>query len=413
MSAEEFSERDALAALREQIVEVNGEPRVKVDVDGRRHTVELRPIYEFENDILNRLIEPRTDNSVTGGAIPIKGEWIYGWLEVQGEDYINNIWRNYQYFLKYIEARTSVINNISTHQRSPGTYKSMYRYIIILEELGLLERFRRVDVPQSEYDFPVPEEFRTRTFIRLTSDFEEEKDKWDNPYEALYPGGEKPEDIDVEPVRDIPEELSELAPDEETEEEEAAETTPPEETKEGLDAFTDEPEEESEEPSEEPQQIEGELELPEENASFADFPQKEGLVTLVENSFSTAMQITMDQAPIPVEGVEAQDFDVGRIAVFGKWAVGEAVPGRTELDLIVTVDDTSADISPGFVPAGIQEHLGDVMRENNPYPEIFPDYSVVSAYNSAFKRLLSEVVRKEQTQLVYYDLQDMEFKELE
>lgn len=427
MSSEEFSQRDVLTALQEYVVEVDGEPRVQVDIGGKRRTVEVREVFEFERDILDRLIAPQVDNSVTGAAVPIKGEWVHGWLALKGQDFINHIWKNYQVFLKYVEARTSVIGNIGTFQRAPGTYDSMYRYLIILEELDLLERFRTEEVPPEEYDFPVPEEFRQRTYIRLTDEgiaFQDNKDVWNNPYEALYPGGEKPEEqedegeeIPVEPTENIPEELTgfqpeaqpepevpepEPQPDAEPESEEESESG----SAEGLGAFTGEPEEEL------PEELPGEFELPEQNASFVDFPEKESIITLVEQSFPEALNRGFEIMSTDELNIEPEDFSLGRIAVFGEWAVGNAVPGQTPLKLMVSIDSSNAENRPRFVTASIDD-LEDVMAENNPYPDIFPSYTTVGVFNSVFLTRLKANVRTEGGQSVYYSLQDMELKELE
>jgi len=371
VSAEEIPKEQVDSVLQDYVADVDGEQRLEVDVDGRRHTVELRSVYEFERDILDRLIEQSADTSVSGGAVPIKGEWVHGWLNVQFEDYINNVWKNYQFFVKYIEAKTSQMQNISTFRRSPGTYDSMYRYLLVLEDLGLIERFRREEVPQSEYDFPVPQEFRKRTFIRLQSDFDSRKSDWENPYEARYPDGEKPD----EPEEDEQDRLGQFTGD-------------------------DEPEE----------QDEGEL--PESNASIEDFQNTDNVGTLVENSFPEAIERAFEDAPIPTIQVDAEDFSVGRIAVVGTWAVGEATPGEDILELVVSIDDTNAQLSPGFIPSGIGQHLPDVMKENSPYDGIFPNYFVVSSFNSVFKKTVGEVVRNEQSELIWYSIDDGEMKEL-
>lgn len=412
MSSNDSSRRKVISQLNEHIVEVDGQPRVEVETDGRRHTVELRQIFEFERDILDRLIEPSIDDSVTGNAVPIKGEWIYGWLDVKGEDYINNIWKNYQYFLKYIQARTSIMENVSTHQRSPGTYDSMYRYLLLLEDLELLERYRRESVEEDEYDFPVPEEFRKRTFIRLTSDFESNEDIWRNPYEALYGSDEEQSDTTDESEEvQIPIEEEPIEEDSESGDSPASQLDIPEPEEvdrgEGRNIGI-----EGVAPDEESDEDETDIDLPEEGASFSDFPQKTRIPAIIRSDFPEAMERTFNEAPAPTEGVEPEDFSVAQIAVFGTWVVGEATPGNTPLELIVSIDDTDAPRSPGFVPAGLEVHLTDIMLENNEYEDIFPSYSIVSVYNSAFNRKLDEIVRREQSELVYFDLQDMELKEL-
>lgn len=406
MSAEELPRDEVSSVLRGFLADVEGEQRLEVDVDGRRHTVDLRPIYSFEKDILDRLIGANIDTSVTGGAVPVKGEWVHGWLNVQFDDYINNIWKNYQFFVKYIEARTSNIENISTYQRSPGTYDSMYRYILLLEDLDLVDRYKREEVDSSEYDFPVPEEFRTRTFVKLESDFETNKEKWRNPYEANYPDGEKPEDS--EDRSDDGDEDTEETPEEVEDPEDPTPQTPD----------VDIPKEDIPEPDTEPQGLTGDASdaepgsLPDEDASITDFEDTTGLLNLVENAFPEAINRTFADSPGPTLQIEEQDFGLGRVAVFDKWATGNAKPGEDPLELFVSVDDRNANISPTFILTGMQEHLPDVLSENNPYPGVFPRYFVTSVYNSVFKDQLEQRVRGEQSNPIYYNLTKQEMEEI-
>jgi len=401
MSAEEIPEEQVGSVFQGFLADVNGKQRLEVDVDGRRHTVELRPVYAFERDIVDRLIESSADTSVTGGAVPIKGEWIYGWLDTQFDDYINSIWKNYQFFVKYIEATTSMISNISTFNRSPGTYDSMYRYLLILEDLGLVERYRREEVPQSEYDFPVPPEFRLRTFVRLESDFESRKSAWNNPYNARYPDGEKSsesEEVAVQPAEPLEprQGLEELAPDDDDGGEQS-----PQETDTGLDEFTGDTSEAQTEPV-----------LPDDNASIVDFAQLDDIPALIDSSFQEALERTFDDAPIPTIQTEPEDFSFGRASVVGSWATGEATPGTTPLELVVSIDDSDADLSPGFVPPGMQQYLPDVMQRDNPYTDVFSSYSVTCSYDSAYKRYVEDVVRERQTELIYYSFRESELVEL-
>jgi hypothetical protein len=52
------------------------------------------------------------------------------------------------------------------------------------------------------------------------------------------------------------------------------------------------------------------------------------------------------------------------------------------------------------------------MKENSPYDGIFPNYFVVSSFNSVFKKTVGEVVRNEQSELIWYSIDDGEMKEL-
>lgn len=409
------------AVFRDFIVEQDGERRLEVDVDGRRHTVPLRDPYPYEIDLVNDLIEPQTDTSVSGNAQPIKGKWIEGWLTVNEDDYINNIFKNYQFFLKYLEARTEVIQNISTHKRSPGTYDSMYRYLLLLEDLGLVERHRREEVPEDEYDFPVPDEFRTRTYIKKTSDYEDRRDSWENPYEALYGSSDSGAQRDVDEV-DIPEdtEPEDTEPDQpEVDEDEAVdidvEPRDDSEDPSGLEGFIEpgeggptdiEPEEDDDEPQSSglDEMTESDVELPAEDASIADFPERQNLFVFIEQHFDDAVEAAINNSPVPVDQLDPDDLSLGRVGVFGPWAEGEAQPGQDELSLVASIDDTSAQASPGFIPPGVQQAMSNILNQDNPYPEVFPSYEVVSVYNSAFSRKIDEVVRQTQTDDVYYNL---------
>lgn len=414
MSAGDEALTQLEAVFNDFIVDTAEGRRLEVDVDGRRHTVPLREPHPFEIDLVDDLIEPQTDTSVSGNAQPVKGQWIHGWLTVNEDDFINNIFKNYQFFLKYLEARTSVIQNISTYQRSPGTYDSMYRYLLLLEELGLVERYRQEEVPEEEYDFPVPDEFRTRTYLRKTADYEDRRDSWDNPYEALYPGGSK-QDTDDEEESDTDE-------DDEMTSIEVEPGEPDEEPPSGLEGFIEpgeggptdiEPEErEEDEPSGLDEMTETDVELPDDDASMADFPQRQSLLVFIREHIDEAIAVAMDNAPVPMNNLTSQDFGLGRVGVFAAWAEGEATPGETELSMVIGVDDSQASNSPGFIPAGVQTEMQNILNEQNPYPEVFPSYTVVGVYDSAFKRKIDEVVRQTQSENVYYNLTSDELESL-
>jgi hypothetical protein len=414
MSADDEAVPQLEAVFNDFIVDTPEGRRLEVDVDGRRHTVPIREPHSFEIDIVDDLIEPQTDTSVSGNAQPVKGRWIHGWLSVNQDDYINNIFKNYQFFLKYLEARTAVIKNISTYQRSPGTYDSMYRYLLLLEDLGLVERYRREEVPEDEYDFPVPDEFRTRTYLKKTADYEDRRESWDNPYEALYPGGSK------EDTESSDEEDDELDEDDAVEIE--VEPEEPEGESDGLEGFIEPGEggptdiEPSDAPKEEPsgmdEMADVSAELPDEDASIADFPQRQNLIVFIRDHFSDALTKAIENSPVPMTNVTPDDFSMGRVAVFGPWAESDATPGETELSMVVSVDSTSAEISPGFIPTGIQTELENVLNQENPYPDVFPSYTVVGVYNGAFKRKVDEVVRQTQETEQYFNLTEGETETL-
>lgn len=194
---------DAAAnVLRSYTTLVNEEEKVTVEIDGRVRTVDTRPIYSFEREILDDVIQVSIDGFLTGAAIPVKGRWIHGWLARKGDegDYINNVWHGYQYFLRYLQAETEDIQNMGTFNKSPGTYDSMYRTILMLEDLNLLLRFKEVNVELDEYDFFVPENIRKRTYIKVRKSYEDNEDLWNNPIEALY--GDDPVEIADEDIEE-------------------------------------------------------------------------------------------------------------------------------------------------------------------------------------------------------------------
>lgn len=220
-SFDTLSAETAANILRDYTALVDEQTKVKVEIDGRVRTVDTRPIYSFEQDILEDVIDTSITGFLTGASIPVKGRWIHGWLQVQGAsgrgqerdsefedpdgDYINNIWHNYQFFLRYLQAETEDIQNMGTFNKSPGTYDSMYRYILLLEDLDLVLRYKEISVDQDEYDSFVPENIRKRTFVRNLESYEEFNNLWDNPIEALYGDEEIEEQPDGQPDNQIDE----------------------------------------------------------------------------------------------------------------------------------------------------------------------------------------------------------------
>lgn len=380
MSVSNLDEDKAIRQLRDHIIErEDGTLDVKVDVGGKVNTVEIRGIYPFEQDIVDSLVEPSADGSISGAAVPIKGKWIHGWLEAKGEDYINSVWRNYQFFTKYLEAYTSNIQNVRTHDRAPGTYDSTYRFIIMLEQAGVLERFERRVVPQENYDHFVPDEFRARTFIQNTRAYEEAKDVWDNPIEAVY---------------------GEIEPEEEPEEETFERIEP------------EEPEDDREEPEE--QVAEGEFSefgLPEQNASINQFNQQDELLSFIRASIPDALEAAFENNPFEVD-VAPTDFGLRQVGIVGKWVEGDATPGETELFIAVGIDGTDADATPAFIPPQISTQLPIVLNRNNQFSSIFSQYDAIAGYSSAYSDVVSRFVNNEQDLQAFYDLIGQEFKEV-
>jgi hypothetical protein len=187
-------------------------PKVVTEAGTAEQELDLRPIYSFEEDILDTLISARSGISLTSGRISIKGRWIHGWLDALGEDYISSVWRGYQFFTRYLQVKTTPIQNVATVNRNPGSYESTYRYILVLEDLELIERFATEQAPQSEYDNFVPPNIRQRTFIRNIESYEGNERFWDNPFKQAYPEVEQEKSNETSST--ISDEVSQIAPDE-------------------------------------------------------------------------------------------------------------------------------------------------------------------------------------------------------
>jgi hypothetical protein len=414
--------------LDRYIREVSGEERVVVNSSGSIKTVALREVYDYEEQLVNEFIEPRTDLSITGGAVPIKGRWIEGWLTVQGDDFINNIHKNYQFFLTYLKARTIKIENSATYDRTAGDYDSTYRYLLLLEDLGLVERYKREEVPQSEYDIPVPSEFRTRTFIRKEKDYSSAKDAWNNP--DVYDGESTQDidDLDIDPgdtgepspdEQGVGEEddsqdedggvdVDELLENEDLDDEQEETSIDIEPT--GADTFIDDDvsPDDSTESEPEPDSIQ-EPDVSGSGASIDDFQSKDFLVQVISDNMTQALSEAFEDPPVPSD-LDESDISVGRIAVFGPWAEGEATVQDTPLSMLISIKSSGTNL--GFVPSATQRRLKEIMDKTNLFDSSFPSYEIVVVYNNAYKKRLSDLVMKTQSEDVYYSLTDKEFKEL-
>jgi len=375
--------RDIPFAVDEFIVEhPDGEIRVEVDFNGKRRTVEPRETFPFEDQLIENLTENKTDNDRKGANIPVKGPWIHGWLEEKGADYIANIFRNYQYFLKYVQGRTENIQNVGTVNRSPGTYDSMYNYLMVLEKLGLVERFKREEIPEGEFDHPIPDNFEDRTFLRVTAGLEEEREKWRNPYKAKYPdlyGEEETQEQEIE--RPEPEEPDELG-EEQTD-----------------DTQTDEASEE--------QEIE-------DVNTVDDFENPSGFSNLIDEPFEKALQEVLDDPPAPraSEGINVEDFSVGRIGIYGVWATGGAEPGQSGVQMLFELINESAPRSPQFIPLGLATTIEKLHNTTNPIPEVFTSYEIDGIYKQGFDDEIAKRVQDTKGKNVYYELRSEEFIEI-
>lgn len=414
MSAEELDEDGAITTLDEFVVNSGGERKIKVDINGKQRTVDPRPIYTFERELADDIIESSLSSDVRGAAVPIKGRWIHGWLNHKGEDYINNTWHGYQYFLKYVQAVTSSFENISTYQRSPGTYDSMYRYILVLEDLELVERYRRESVDADEYDFNVPEEFRTRTFLRITASYEGNERLWDNPIGIVYG------DADVESLDET----------DDTEDEQQAETTtepgdldefvPEEEqpanlpeTTGSLEGFRPDSDQEIDTgPEPEPDEFSDDENktLPPEKASIVDFDGLDDIPKFVEKWFPEAVQEAFNRSPVPIDEPTPEDIELGRIAITGPWAATNATPGSTHLNIFIEVINDSNSMNPGFLTGSINSILAEKLESNNVFSDTFPGYNIFSSYSSSYRsQLKKHVTRNESSNKLYsFDKEEIE-----
>jgi len=291
-----------------------------------------------------------------------------------------------------LEARTDVIQNISTYKRSPGTYDSMHRYILVLEDADLVDRYKNVKVPKDEYDMPVPQRFRRRTFVRITDDgsYSDNKDAWDNPYGAVYDDSGSP----VEPEEEEPlSEFEDIEIDDGTPDDDEGEDDTGDSGGRDLGGFTEDVE----------------LSAP---ASFTDFPNKSDLLDHIRSKFNTALEQTLDQSPGPQDVVEFNDFGFGTAAIVGQWAEGNATPGSTDLTLIISIDNTDAELSPTFITTGMPRVLERELSQDNPYPDTFPGYRVFTPYNSEFLSTVRTFVDQEQSEDIYYDLIGLSLEDL-
>lgn len=367
-------------------VNVGGQQRLPVEVDGKRHTVQARDIERFENQIIRELKDPKGEgrslrespsgNVRRGSAIPIKGRWIHDWLESMGEDYINNIFRNWLFFVKALKLKTERdreraedSTSVPVFNRSPGTYDSMYNYLMLLVEQDVITKQGTELVPQSEYDKPVPEEFRRRTFLSVSGSYGDNKRVWENPYRANYP--EAYPDL-KEPVEEEEEPLDEVEK-----------------------PLPEEPDEEGLEP------VPSGIDAPSGKVSIEDFPEKGALLDFIENNavdiLEQAVELTDEETPdVPGSRLNPEEFEVGRTIVIGPWAVGEASAGQTPLHLFMSVRVEGGGRAPFAIIGNFSSMLSTVLNEQNPYPLWFPSYDVKGAFGSTFSsQLQDEIMRRD------------------
>ena len=397
--AQELSKDDVLIRLDDFVVNVNGTPEVEVDVDGRQSTVEPRPVYDFERDILDDVIGSTISGGNSGAAIPVKGRWIHGWLRENTDEYINGLWRNYQFFLKYLQAETTKIENMSAFNKAPGTYESMYRYILVLEDIGLVDRYRREEVPESEYDFNVPEEFRRRTFVRLKASYDDNKQLWNNPIGSEY-GDVEAEDVDQF-----------MTFSDESDEEEVTD----EEDGDELEEVIDEIESDDESTSVDVEDIHGDISA-EENIKITDLDDIKLLPPYLNGIEEEIIKESLEDDPLNRD-FDASSVEFKRIAVIGKWANDGGTKGEDELFLFTSIkekEDGLGDINkPKFLPPSISNNIAKKLNEEQPFDGLFAGYEVETVYNSEFKSELKRLIRTEQLGTKYYSFKSDEIIDID
>jgi len=412
MSTKELSEDDVLIALENYVVEGKSGPEIEVDVDGGLHTLTPRPIYEFERDILDDVIGSTIAGNVSGAAVPIKGRWVHGWLNAKFDDYINNIWHGYQFFVKYVEAETEKIENISSQSRNPGTYDSMYRYIRVLEDIGLVERYKREEVPEENYDFNVPEEFRTRTFVRLDASYEGNEKLWNDPIGSLYVDGDVEKQEDESEDEESPTMGDIIDEADTTEGGSSTERSTDSPTMGDIIEETESDSEDSETEEQERPTPQSTYDLPDEEVSITDFPDLDQIPLFLELHFQEAVENAFEQAAIQPDDLNPSDLELGRIAIVGPWGSGDAIPGQSPLDIYIGIVNTTTNMSPGFIPPGINRELSEKLNRNNIFQSVFPEYNIISTFKPSFRNQLKRYVNIEQEYSKYYDYSTGEVKEV-
>jgi len=389
------------------IVTDDGEAQLKVNQEKFR-TVELRDPLEFEDDLLSDIAGPTDERGGFGASIPVKGRWIHGWLESRGEDYINNIYKNWLHFTVYVRARTRQFINTSEFSIRQGGYENMFRYILVLEDLGLASRGRSESVDLEEYDHFVPERMRTRRFVSIDTPFEEAPEEWTRPHNALYDNDEEA-DEEAEPV-DVPVDVTEGGePDaEDIGGQGSVEDFMPDEPVGGessdqsgtgsLDDFAPDVQDEPDV-----------AETPEE-ARIDDYPRLQQFRQEVVEHFDEAAVSAFETATIEYDEISPTDFSLGEFVIVGVWATGGADPEEDPLDIVMTIDDTNADLNPGFIPGSVGSQYRSLVLDK--FGDWFKDANVTAVYNSVFKDTLSLAVAGQEDK-TYYNVLEGRFNTTE
>lgn len=411
----------------------------KLIIDAEIKTeVDFREPFGFEEQQLISLTDPDRGNS--GAALAVKGRWIHGWLQEKGEDYINNIHKNWLFFTEYVRIRTKNFINTSEYNIRQGKYQATYRYLLILEELGVIERFKVEEVAQEEYDHFVPDNMRARTFIRIVESIDENPDAWLQPHNTLFPDGEKDEeasirdtqldDIDVEPadpqeptVDDLPDVDEEVEEPDETEAtiddiptiDEEVEDVPEGDGEERT--IDDLPDIDDQEPEDESVEIEegDEQRVPDEvedrdGMNITDIEQRDRFTEIMINDyFSEAIRVSFEESDITPPDTEPEDFSFGRAGVFGVWADGTAERGDG-ITIMLSIDGSAADTNPPFLTSLARRKMDEFMNNDPRIEDIFSEVTFATSFDEVFRQQIGDLVRNEQETEAYFDLVDDEYK---
>jgi len=296
--------------------------------------IEVRDPLPFEDDLLSTLVT--SQNESFGASVPIKGKWIHGWLDSKDEDYINNIYRNWLHFTEYVAARTEQFMNTTQYNVREGSYKSMHRYIVMLEDLGLVERTELVDVPESEYDQFVPDGIRKRRFVEITTPISEAPEEWARPNAALYgEDGENEEGDGEQPTEGDSDTDTQTSGDEDV--------------------------------------------VASDSAAILEYNRLDDMRQQIRsNFFPFVEQIFENTDASLVEDAAPSDYALDQFIVYGIWVTEEATRREDELKALVSIDKSLADEPVGFLPASVAQLYQTFIRTE--FSDWFTEFDVTGTY---------------------------------
>jgi hypothetical protein len=279
----------------------------------------------------------------------------------------------------------------------------MYRYILVLEDLDLIDRYRREEVPESEYDMNVPEEFRTRTFVRLQASYEDNQQLWDNPIGVKYG------DVDAEEAQQFEEFVQENEIDaSDSDSGDTMSELDEDEIQEMLDAV------ESSEIEDEPiGEDEPEPEIDDDVSEITDIGNLEALFDYIKSIEDEVIEEAILEDPLNRD-IDKSIISFERLAVLGKWANGEATIKEDRIFLFLSIKQNSQTSSglnkPTFLQTAVARITQKKLNEKNPFDDIIPSYKVKTVYNSNFRSEINRVIKTAQDLgPQYYSYRDEEY----